>query len=392
MTTVPKHPCAGTLARIALAAAVIAACTRPQPVAAEPAVSAEKIARAIDKARGWLLKEQKRDGSWECVMRTDETRVGATSLAVLALVNAGVPASDPAMVRSLGWLRRQEPKETYSVALQTMVFAMLSPDADRPILARNVEWLEKAQVSQGRAAGSWSYGIDRGGGDNSNSQFALLGLHEAARVGIPVKNVVWTRAQQYWVSCANSDGSWGYTAGNSGGTGSMTCAGIASIWITTEHLGRPGAQAQGDTVSCCGGGGTPRELERGLEWLAKRFSVNENPSSGQTWFYYYLYGLERVGRFTARRFIGDHDWYREGAAMFVGVQDGLTGAFKGGRIEDPTVATSFALLFLAKGRRPVIVAKSRHDPGPDWNRHGHDVAHLVEHVERRWKKEYPAGL
>jgi hypothetical protein len=56
------------------------------------------------------------------------------------------------------------------------------------------------------------------------------------------------------------------------------------------------------------------------------------------------------------------------------------------------VATSFALLFLAKGRRPVIVAKSRHGPENDWNRHGHDVAHLVEYVESRWKTDYPAGL
>ena len=114
--------------------------------------------------------------------------------------------------------------------------------------------------------------------------------------------------------------------------------------------------------------------------------------AGQTWLHYYLYGLERVGRFTARRFIGDADWYLEGAKMFISTQDNLTGAFRGGRIEDPVVATSFALLFLAKGRRPVIVAKSRHAPDSDWNRHGHDIAHLVEHVESRWKKDYPAGL
>ena len=32
---------------------------------------------------------------------------------------------------------------------------------------------------------------------------------------------------------------------------------------------------------------------------------------------YYLYGLERVGRLTAQRFIGEHDWYREGADHLV---------------------------------------------------------------------------
>ena len=360
----------------------------------EPApVSPDKIQRAIEKARDWLIREQEANGSWECSMRTEETRVGATSLVMLALANAGVDRSHVAMQRGLDWLRRQKPDETYSVSLQTLVLAMLSPDADRAILERNVDWLEKAQVPQGPATGSWSYGTNRGTGDNSNAQFALLALHEADRAGIRVRRDVWVRAQQYWAACANPDGSWGYTIGNAAGSGSMTCAGIASIWITSEHIGTPDARAAADRVSCCGGGASPKVLERGLQWLGRRFSVVENPGTGgQTWLYYYLYGLERVGRFTARRFIGESDWYLEGAKMFVASQDGLTGAFRGGRVEDPTVATSFALLFLAKGRRPVLVAKSRHGPDDDWNRHGHDIAHLVEHVEARWRDDYPAGL
>ena len=356
-------------------------------------LSTEKIQRAIEKARDWLIREQQANGSWECSMRTEDTRVGATALVMLALANAGVDRSHVAMQRGLDWLRRQQPNETYSVSLQTLVLAMLSPDGDRVILERNVDWLEKAQVQQGPAAGSWSYGQNRGTGDNSNAQFALLALHEAERAGIRVRREVWMRAQQYWVSCANPDGSWGYTVGNSGGSGSMTCAGIASIWITAEHIGAPDARAGADSVSCCGGGTSPKVLERGLQWLGRRFSVSENPGTGgQTWLHYYLYGLERVGRFTARRFIGEADWYLEGAKMFVSTQDGLTGAFRGGRIEDPVVATSFALLFLAKGRRPVIIAKSRHGPDDDWNRHGHDIAHLVEHVESRWRSDHPAGL
>lgn len=383
--------------RLAACAATIlgmAAHFRPLAAADPPSLTPQQIQRSIEKARDWLLKEQRANGSWECAMRTDDTRVGATSLVMLALANAGVAADHPALARGLDWLRKQEPMETYSVSLQTMVLAMLAPDTDRALIARNVKWLEKAQVPAGRAAGgSWSYSADRGTGDNSNSQFALLALHEADRAGVPVREEVWALAQQYWVRCANGDGSWGYTIGNSGGSGSMTCAGIASIWITAEHLGAPDAMADRDTVSCCGGGSVPKALERGLEWLGRRFSVVENPATGgQTWLYYYLYGLERVGRFTARRFIGVHDWYREGARMFVGVQDGFSGAFRGGKIEDPTVATSFALLFLAKGRRPVIVAKSSHDPANDWNRHGHDIAHLVEHVEGRWRKDHPAGL
>ncbi|MEI6238859.1 MAG: DUF4159 domain-containing protein [Planctomycetia bacterium] len=388
MRSAVRHVCPA-IAALCLAATMLAA---PARAAEEGPLSPERIQRAIEKARDWLVREQEADGSWECAMRTQETRVGATALVMLALANAGVGAEEPALRKSLDWLRRQEPEETYSVSLQTMVLAMLAPAADRVIIQRNVGWLEQTQVAQGPAAGSWSYGKGKGTGDNSNSQFALLALHEAARAGAKVRPEVWMKAQQYWVSCANADGSWGYTIGNVAGTGSMTCAGIASVWITAEHLGTPDAQAGRDTVSCCGGGSSPKALERGLDWLGKRFSVRENPGGGQTWHFYYLYGLERVGRFTARRFIGQAEWYLEGARVLVASQDQLSGAFRGGRIEDPVVATSFALLFLAKGRRPVVVAKSRHDPGTDWNRHGHDIAHLVEHVESLWRKDYPAGL
>ena len=44
---------------------------------------------------------------------------------------------------------------------------------------------------------------------------------------------------------------------------------------------------------------------------------------------------------------------------------------------DPNIATSFALLFLAKGRRPILMAKLQHGPGNDWNHHRSDVANLT---------------
>jgi len=383
----------GRAREIGWAAVVVGALAGGPARAAEPALAPDAIDRAITKARDWLVKQQRPDGSW-VAMRSDDKRVGATGLVLLALASAGLPAEHAAMRRGVDWLVVQRPEETYAVALQTMALSLIAPGPNLPAIERNAAWLEAAQVKDGRAAGSWTYGMTRGGqGDNSNSQFALLGLHEAARAGIEVSRATWVRAQQYWTAAANPDGSWGYTLGAGGGSGSMTCAGISSIWITAEHVGTPDARADGRSVSCCGGGGSPKPLERGLQWLGRRFSVVENPGTGgQTWLFYYLYGLERVGRFTARRYIGDADWYLEGARMFVEAQDGLTGRFTAPRLEDPVVATSFALLFLAKGRRPVLVAKSRHEPQADWNRHAHDIAHLVEFVEERWKAEYPAGL
>ena len=41
------------------------------------------------------------------------------------------------------------------------------------------------------------------------------------------------------------------------------------------------------------------------------------------------------------------------------------------------VATSFALLFLAKGRAPVLINKLRHSPDQDWNNDPDDVRNIV---------------
>ena len=47
-----------------------------------------------------------------------------------------------------------------------------------------------------------------GNGDKSNSQFALLALHEAERAGVEVDYRTWALARAYWEDCQNADGSW----------------------------------------------------------------------------------------------------------------------------------------------------------------------------------------
>jgi hypothetical protein len=51
----------------------------------------------------------------------------------------------------------------------------------------------------------------------------------------------------------------------------------------------------------------------------------------------------------------------------------------------PDLATSFALLFLARGRAAVLVNKLYHPPANDWNNDPDDVRNLVEAVSRDWK-------
>jgi hypothetical protein len=374
---------------------------------AQEELTAERVRKAIERGVTWIRKQQNTEnGSWT---ELGAYRGGVPALCTLALLNASVPPDDPTVQRSLAYLRTlTKPEMTYCVALQTMVLCLASPDAegDRLQITKNVRWLERTQITDGEMRGAWGYSAAPGRGDNSNSQFALLALHEADRIGVKVDPRVWLLAKDYWLRTQKrGDGSWGYTPGDVS-TGSMTCAGITSLVITMDRLTAGDAKVAGDAVACCGEQEDIEPIERALEWMGNHFSVERNPVAsgspagviGSDSLLYYLYGMERVGRLTGRRFFVtrdragrsvDHDWYREGATHLVNMQDTFTGNWKGvGHAEsEPLIGTSFALLFLAKGLRPVLLAKYKHRDDTDWNLHRTGVHNLTRSVEKAWKTE-----
>lgn len=322
-------------------------------------VTAEQVLGAIDRGSAYLLARQRDDGSWR-------GPGGVSALCMLALLSAGVDLDqeEMQMQKALYHLRYSvPPKRTYAVSLQTMVLARAEPDRDRELILRNVKWLEETQITEGPKKGAWCYPYVVGGGsdvhekngvptigDNSNSQFALLALHEADRVGVAANERTWEMAKDYWEQCQNADGSWGYPD-RDGGTGSMTCAGISSLVIAADKVQQSDAREPGETD----------RVERAIRWLGRHYSVTSNPPFG-SWNLYYLYGLERAGRLTARRFIplpwrpgqpSRADWYRDGAEHLVRTQDSESGSWTSlPRETNPVIGTSFALLFLSEGRWP----------------------------------------
>ncbi len=168
----------------------------------------------------------------------------------------------------------------------------------------------------------------------------------------------------------------------------MTCAGISSLAASRPRSLFPGNEAPptGEIIHKCDGGGADIPLQRGIDWLGAHFKVDQNFGSGKQWKFYYLYGLERAGRLTGARFFGEHDWFRLGAEELVRTQVKKSGAWSGVLVEgDKVLATSFALLFLGKGRAPVLINKLRHGPGGDWNNDPDDVGNLVGMVSSDWK-------
>ena len=357
-------------------------------------VTAKQVEDAIRAGVRFLVRQQKPDGSWPDI--DHQAHTGTSSLVMLALLTAGEKTGSAPIDRGLRYLEEFSANDlgrTYSVALQTMVLAAADPAKYRLRLATNVEWLERAQIKQGDRnewSGSWTYSDEKSApGDNSNTQYALLGLYAAAEVGIPVKPEVWGRSREYWEKAQRRDGAWGYmpfAADNP--TASMTSAGISSLVITgiKRFQGQEVLLPSGE-IRNCGKSGTNVNLQHGIDWMSTHFRVRENWGRGQLWKYYFLYGLERAGRLTGQRFFGEHDWYREGAEYLVGEQDKLQGYWTGGEHleREPIISTSFALLFLAKGRAPVLVNKCRHAPDADWDNDHDDVRNLVGTVSRDWK-------
>lgn len=369
------------LATVLIIAVVAAGAAAAQPPARP--IDAAQVLDAINGGIAYLKRAQSPRGSW---YEMPGYTGGPTALATLALLNAGVPADDPTIVKALEYLRELKLERTYVVSLQTMVFAAAEPKRDMVLINRNVRWLESNQVTAADRKGAWSY--PGPGGDNSNSQFAVLALYDAQCAGAKVSRQTWQLADGYWRSTQNDDGSWGYVPGDAG-SGSMTCAGIGALATSTAALESGDATVEKGRVICCRPHQQDHALERAVVWLAQHFSVRQNPrpaGAGQDCLYYYLYGLERAGRLSARRFIGDHDWYREGAEELIREQDPLSHDWRGDwhAEQQPDISTALALLFLAKGRRPVVMAKLEYGQPEHWNQHRRDAANLVTFTEKAW--------
>ena len=165
---------------------------RGQPMRTAGPVTAAQVRAAIESGKKFLLAEQGPRGNWDSFGTYPG---GVTALCTLALLNAGVESAHPKIQKALAQLRKLNSQKTYSVALQTMAFCAATPRQDAVRIQENVRWLEKQQITRAARSGSWSY--PGPGGDNSNSQFAVLALHEAQRVGAQVDSATWQRAADY---------------------------------------------------------------------------------------------------------------------------------------------------------------------------------------------------
>lgn len=359
----------------------------------------DQVKKAIADGITYLRQIEDGKGNWEHTTSIARGQPGGvTALAVVALLNCGVSKDDPLIQRALNYLRTIRPQHSYCVGLQTMAFCLAGEQQDRPRILTNLKWIKDNESSGGRGNEvGWDY-TGRGTPDHSINQYILLGINEARVAGHPVDEPLLKLLRDYY-NTSHTDGTWGYRSMKRASL-TMTTAGLCNLLITGLDLpsNKSVLKEDGSSENC---GVYPEEatVRKSLKWIGAHFGAQANdgfrvfPSP-----FYTLYGIERAGRLTGHRFLGNQDWYRVGCEYLVRTQKNgrwEVSEWATGNIPNldrwPPVATSLALLFLSKGRTPVLISKLAHGRTEDnlkdtevadWNRKRNDARNLVEFASK----------
>ncbi len=360
----------------------------------------------------------------------------SNELILYTLFKAGVPPTDPVFDRYMLVVENGTLSKTYSVALQAMLLEELDRVKYQQRLVQCAQFLVDNQCSNGQ----WTYGeptpavkeppltpttggqpatasgggtvrdlrssapdpkkkpvvarkipvkqtrVIQGGGDNSNSQYAALGLRACHDAGIQIPEAVITRAKNWWASSQHpAKGEAKKPAAAPAvatGPGSETVLGPPRGWCNQDAYGVcKGGPAYATMTAGAVGAVTIYDymqgkdwrknvtVQSGLGWLAENWSVTQtlgpaevHGGAPETYVFYYLYALERVGMLVDTGKIGDHLWYPEGAEHLLKIQK-ADGSWEGTEPQKkPTWDTCFAILFLKRATRPLIATHSAGAP------------------------------
>jgi hypothetical protein len=399
-------------------------------------VTAAQVQVAIEKAQKFLLAHRNKKGTWDAADKagagekvTDPSGRqwgGLTAIATYALLASGVDARSPELKPAVDFLLDADIESTYGVGLASQIALpeFHIPEKDtRALVKRNTALIlggmnqppPGSPIKNGQGwkpeTGFYSYVLHalakagklestststpnkakdfstKGGKrfDRSNSQYAVLGMWALEEAAGEIPSTFWQIEDAAWKKAQLSDGAWNYrTGGNPDNEDraeaprpSMTAAGIATLFLTQDYTSQ-------EDWSVCKGGVKNLNIERGLAWMDKHIA---EALAGNT---YTMYGIERIGTASGRKYFGTRDWYQIGAEYLVTHQL-ADGAFNGGHGVIPS--TSFALLFLSRGRAPVIMNKLQYDiPSAEkdqkdlrevWDERPRDIANLAKWIGRQ---------
>jgi hypothetical protein len=424
---------------MALAATAAAPAAEPaqgqgqgQPPAFPPfKVDQVKVDRAIENGIKYLKAN---NAAHLARFKHAERDMQNCELVLWTYVHAGVPENDPAFKQLFDDMMARKLEATYCVSLQAMILEEIQRVKYQHRIAQCAQFLVDNQSTQG----FWGYGdpsifvedvpttapgradVSSGTGkpgsakkfdelpppgmrykppvknkmkitkkregnpnDNSNTQYATLGLRACHDAGIEIEAKVidalidWYRKTQkqpeppeIQLDFRDANGQpiskgqsgvmdaakappagWCYGQHDHKAYGSMTAGSMGGLAIMLYIKDNDGGKRRSWRRD--------KDVLEGLAWLAKNFSVTYNPGpyehggfaeNSQHQYYYYLYALERAGMLFGTETMGTHEWYPEGAKVLIESQ-GADGRWGGGVVD-----TCFAILFLKRATRPLDVA------------------------------------
>ena len=349
----------------------------------------------VEEAREAIIEmiwsHQDPDRHWDPVKMpkgesTNQHLGGYTALACLALITAGESYQDPRFKKPLADLERAELRGTYAVSTRAAIWAEL-PQRFRPRLQQDASWLVDSWNAD---AAGWGY---RASPNQTLSRpspsvrhFGILALWAASRRGVVVPPGLLDALERITIRNQLPDGAWHYpSTGQPRSSGSMTAAGLLTLYITQELLHaeeyRPLSRDTSSPVSDA--------IERGLSWMDSNYDPRRNPGGGRgnKFPMYYQYAVERVALAGGLRTFGGHDWFREGAATILDrlFDDGggelvLKSSYGPDGKASALRELCFSLLFLSRGRAPIAVNKLRFEGR--WNNRPRDMVNWT-----RWLSE-----
>jgi hypothetical protein len=351
---------------------------KPQEKPAEkpqekPRIDQARIDLAVERGTAYLLAAARGDNI--NVVGNLPSGMDHAELVLYTLIHGGADPTDAGFQKLLEKAAKAPLERTYRVALAAMALEAFDRSKYQSRIQDCAQFLADNQCKNGQ----WSYGeptklpdrpkdVASGGGktetgnkqatvgstvtvkqqrrgadsgDNSNSQYAALGLRACAKAGVSVEAKVLQDALAWWEKCQRDDKGWGYASnGQISGDpsyGSMTAGAVGSIVIFKQLLKQDFKKHE--------------KALQGLDWMGKNFAVDGNPKLTESyrWQYYWLYAVERAGDLYGTDAMGAHDWYGEGAEYLLAQQ--LRDGSWAGREKLVISDTCFAIILLRRATK-----------------------------------------
>ena len=333
-----------------------------------PQATSEQIQTAIERGVAWLKSQQGRHSRTCLQCGTDNQLISIcvicsatlkglpeefvpgsawdfgdenkqeTALALQALLGAGIPVSEPTVQKALGFLMDADWNnfDVYHYAVIIPTFVATNDPKYRAKAQFGINRLVADQISSKgnefsdeRDDGGWGYGATA---DGAHMNMAVYALYAAKQWGLEIPQTTWTRAERWVRNNQTETGGWVYNLVEEGSPwgigvyGSMTATGLWVLRACNVPLDDP-------------------QIQKGLEWVRKYWSLTRNPGA-LSWKHYYLATLQRFCDILPQmdNIVG-HNWFEETANMLVAEQQ------PDGRWKDSQsdfLSTCFAVMLLTR--------------------------------------------